>query len=357
LADASVAPVPSDDASVPEDLGAPRDASPNDGGGDGGSHPLLWRASSSGITQGLQAVWGSSAADVWAIGYSFLHGTGSPLTWSKVAAPVPLAYAAWGSSASNLWVAASVTSPGITAVTMNGTGSPIDAWTRGTGVADFGLYGIWGASASDVWAVGDDATILHGVGEPLGWYTFTSDVEPSAPRLPSSFVDCRQLYGVWGSGPGDVWIVGSAETIFHVSGGPPTIDVSRTTTSADGQCGSASFINIVYNHDLRGIWGSSASNLWAVGHDGLILHGSGSPVTWTQVASGTSTHLTSIWGASSEDVWAVGLGGAIVHGTGSPITWTTSPSGTTADLRSVWGSSSSDVWAVGANGTILHYSH
>jgi hypothetical protein len=53
----------------------------------------------------------------------------------------------------------------------------------------------------------------------------------------------------------------------------------------------------------------------------------------------------------------VGTGGTILHGTGSPLSFAPVASGTTNNLHGVWGRSPTDVWAVGAQGTIVHYSN
>ena len=59
-----------------------------------------------------------------------------------------------------------------------------------------------------------------------------------------------------------------------------------------------------------------------------------------------------MWGSSGSDVFAVGVYGTILHYDGS--SWSAMSSGTSADSHGVWGSTGSDVFAVG-NGTILHY--
>ena len=109
---------------------------------------------------------------------------------------------------------------------------------------------------------------------------------------------------------------------------------------------------------LASVWGSSASDVWAVGLAGTVLHWNGS--TWSGTPnvvaspdSGAPVDLTSVWGSSSTDVWAVGDLGTIAHWDGTA--WSPSPSGTTLDLAAVWGSSSTDVWAVGAEGMVLHW--
>jgi len=74
--------------------------------------------------------------------------------------------------------------------------------------------------------------------------------------------------------------------------------------------------------------------------------------------SGTTARLNGIWGSSSSDVFAVGMdldswNGVILHYDGS--TWSAMTSGSSSLLHGIWGSSDSDVFAVGLLGTILHY--
>jgi len=47
------------------------------------------------------------------------------------------------------------------------------------------------------------------------------------------------------------------------------------------------------------IWGSSSSNLWLVGNNGLITNYNGS--TWQRVESGTDVRLTDIWGVRDRE--------------------------------------------------------
>ena len=107
---------------------------------------------------------------------------------------------------------------------------------------------------------------------------------------------------------------------------------------------------------IHGIWGSSSNNIFAVGHNGIILHYGGS--NWSPRPSPTESNLSSIWGNSANDVFAVGWGGTILHYNGT--VWSEEPrDGVLSDvevhLAGVGGSSGSDVFVVGNNGTILHY--
>jgi hypothetical protein len=77
---------------------------------------------------------------------------------------------------------------------------------------------------------------------------------------------------------------------------------------------------------------------------------------WTQeegIASIPPANVRAMWGASASDVFAVGLAGRILHFDGAR--WTAMPSGTAAGLLGVWGTSRWNVYAVGDSGTVLRY--
>lgn len=63
-------------------------------------------------------------------------------------------------------------------------------------------------------------------------------------------------------------------------------------------------------HDgaMRSIWGSSATDIWAGGDEGLLLHYDGT--SWSSVPSGTTDPLVALWGTAPDDIWAVGEAGA-----------------------------------------------
>ena len=86
---------------------------------------------------------------------------------------------------------------------------------------------------------------------------------------------------------------------------------------------------------LYAVWGSSGSDVFAVGDSGTIMHYNGS--TWSKMSSSTIKSLYAVWGSSGSDVFAVGDSGTIMHYNGT--TWSSMASGTTAWLNGVWGSS------------------
>ena len=100
---------------------------------------------------------------------------------------------------------------------------------------------------------------------------------------------------------------------------------------------------------LNEVWGTSSTNVFAVGTDGVIVHYDG--VSWRNMESGVKSNLNDIWGSSPTDIFAVGDKGAIVHYDG--MKWGRMDSGTEEPLIDVSGSSATDVFAVSNEGTIF----
>jgi hypothetical protein len=61
--------------------------------------------------------------------------------------------------------------------------------------------------------------------------------------------------------------------------------------------------------DLLEVWGTSGSDVFAVGHD-AILHYDGK--AWIKIVDREGLD---VWGSSSTDVFVVASGGTILHGT------------------------------------------
>jgi hypothetical protein len=150
------------------------------------------------------------------------------------------------------------------------------------------------------------------------------------------------LTQVWGSGPDDVWAIGTV-----IQGSPAT--ASPTMLHWDGSVWSS--VNSDTTHPLWSVWGSGADDVWAVGDGGTIVRWNGT--AWSASSDGLSASLSSVWGSSSDDVWVAGTNGAIVHWDGA--TWSVSTSISAKALYHLWGSAPDDVWAVGDAGTIVHW--
>ena len=152
------------------------------------------------------------------------------------------------------------------------------------------------------------------------------------------------LVDVWGSSGSDVFAVGW-DGILHYDG-------------ANWSLMSCEISHLLAA--LNAVWGSSGSDVFAVGTYDTIVHYDG--LTWSAMNCESNGHLEDVWGSSGSDVFAVGTNGTILHYDG--LTWSAMSGGTNMDLMSggtnmdlygIWGSSGSDVFAVGEDGVILHY--
>lgn len=202
-------------------------------------------------------------------------------------------------------------------------------WTRSVPFDQNNLFGVWGSSAGNVFVVGGSGDI---------WRSTTPG---SLLFVPMTSTIQTQLNAIWGSGPDDIYAVGNQGVIIHWNG-VDAVWTSQVTNT----------VNPVF-----GVWGSGPGDVWAVGGQllasGMILHTSNGGGTWTLLTMGSDV-LNAVWGSTPTDVFAVGDNGALFHFDGQ--SWTQQGSGTQSRLWGVWGSSASDVYAVGEGGAVLHTS-
>jgi len=286
----------------------------------------------------LVDVWGSSSTDVYKVGSRYV--TGSPVgnkgwvnhydgTGWRTTYPVlnPL-QAVWGTSASDVLALGSGTPS--TPYHYDGSSWSAIGGFPDTLTAPEGPTGklLWGTSPSDVYAlaryhdgVNKNGTILHYNGAE--WSEMVRRTE-------------SRLLGVWGTSSTDVFAVGYFEAADQTLG--PTI--LHYDTNGWSKIGSGTGSGLV------ALWGTSSTDVYAVGFDGTILHYDGT--SWESMTSGTTHLLDAVWGTSSTDVYAVGEGGTILHYDGT--SWETMASETNQSLKAVWGTST-DVYVVGLSGT------
>lgn len=138
-----------------------------------------------------------------------------------------------------------------------------------------------------------------------------------------------------------------ATVAFAVTAGGGTIAPATTTTDASGRAAA----KFVLGSALDFV--NTAKATLGVGGTSAVTFTSRSILPWSRVESGTTVTLNDVWGTSGSNVWAVGAFGTIRHWDGT--SWSNVPSGTTVSLNGIWGTSATDVWVVGQGGTTLHY--
>lgn len=111
---------------------------------------------------------------------------------------------------------------------------------------------------------------------------------------------------------------------------------------------------IADSRPFQAVWMANAAEGWAVSTGGGVSRTVDGGVTWTEQASGVTVNLRGIWGSSANDVWAVGDGGVVIRWNGA--SWSTvAVAGVTENLHAIHGTGAAAVWAVGANATILRW--
>jgi hypothetical protein len=143
-----------------------------------------------------------------------------------------------------------------------------------------------------------------------------------------------------GSSAADVWAIGSAEKCFDCNG---TIAV---VAHREGPTWTAAFRQTLKNDEYHGIAAFGPSNVWVAGENSegnaIVVHFDGSTWTTAEPLRTPEYALNDIWGSSGSDIYAVGPGG-LLHYDGTE--WTKVP-GIKGDR--VWGPSPADVYVVQA---------
>jgi len=162
----------------------------------------------------------------------------------------------------------------------NGT----DWSTKTTGLTDLArdFHGVSALDASNVWAVGTQGTIINGT------------VPAGRPQASGTSVTLRDVCALAPT------TCGRWETRHR----PPLQRRRMVRGELDPDLGG-----------LLGISASGASDVWAVGGGGAILHYNGT--NWAGQASGTFRHPARVSACDAGNAWAVGDGGTVLHYNGA----------------------------------------
>ncbi len=218
-----------------------------------------------------------------------------------------------------------------------GPGDP--AWQVVLDEADLdgAVLSVWGSSPSDVFAVGG----------PLGntpFETIALHFDGARWTRLAPGGGAETFWWVGGTGPSDVWMVGTEGRIAHWDGAAFTEHDSGTTAT------------------IWGVWAAAPDDAWAVGGspgegaaapNDIVLHWDGA--AWTPVAlpgAPLGRALFKVWGTSSSDLYAVGEAGTIWHKKGADWTLESDPPLASGTLFTVNGCGAGEVYAVG-NGDVL----
>jgi hypothetical protein len=247
----------------------------------------------------LVSVYGFGADDVWAVSTTgrTLHRAGGG--WNELPSPggIDRCTAVWGAQPNEVWV---LGTSGPNPIAVSWRGEPSTHSLQGVSQ----LNALWGTAADDVWAVGNGLALVHWDGnkwDQLG--------------VPSQNPNFRDFFGVWASKT-NAYAVGSDPNgkmlLYHWVPGQALPGIGN---GPDG------------SFPLRGVWGRSDTDLYAVGDNGVILHSVGDD-KWLLQPTPSSQALISVFGSGSSDTWAVGPGGLVLYSNASS---TPGDGGTPAD--------------------------
>lgn len=222
---------------------------------------------------------------------------------------------------------------------------------------DGSFRAVWGSGPSNVFVVGTGGRVYRYNGTAL---YLLSDRSP------------MDLFDVWGVSAKNVFILAD-KALLRFGGAywetiaiPPHHCVRlwgsgpKNLYAVGGQQGHGEILHydgsgwtVAYTgpQALRDISGTGPDNILAVGRDGMVLHFDGA--SWTKQKSGTMSTLTGIWALEHDSAFAVGIFGTIVHLDGGE--WKPMYNSWTLSNNAVWGSGSDDLYSVGNVGLVLHF--
>ncbi len=180
------------------------------------------------------------------------------------------------------------------------------------------IRSVWGLEANDLYAVSDDGRVWRWDGMRLAEMDSLTEIN---------------LEGIWGSSSSDIHVAG-VRGIWHWDGH------SWKQTWEPWRGG------VAFGFEL---WGSGPDDIWAVGSGGAMLHFQGAE--WERVTGVTENDLHAVWGSGPDDVY-VGGKEALLHFDGQQ--WTTVPGFKMLHLSRLWGSGPADVWAATDQG-LYHF--
>ncbi len=166
----------------------------------------------------------------------------------------------------------------------------------------------------------------------------------------------QTLTSVWGTSTTDVWAVGFDGLVLHYNGqgwedrSPPLeVFFAEEETVPTGDAAVAA------RRNLWGVWANgpvgTTEMLYAVGDQGLVLQFTNGQ--WTGISSGVEENLNDVWGVNNDQIFIAGDFGTLLSGSS---TLSAIETGISKPLQAVWGRGGGNVFTVGLNGTLLRLS-
>ncbi|MFN0152242.1 MAG: WD40/YVTN/BNR-like repeat-containing protein [bacterium] len=197
------------------------------------------------------------------------------------------------------------------------------AVTRVHQISERAFIAAWAYDAQDVYVAGHEGAVYRYDGAQ--WIGMPPPAE-------------ERISGIHGTSPSNIWCVTYSGNVFHYDGASWTAATklgsnccNAVWSLADGRAfvadegrihlwDGASW-SVVFEESapsaVTDFWGSSATNLYAVGHNGKLIRFDG--VAWQKTQLDSTLHLLRIDGFDANTIWITALDGRILHGSG--VNW------------------------------------
>jgi hypothetical protein len=231
----------------------------------------------------MDGVWGGGPqpATVYSVGENGALATLSGGTWTTQSIGTHV-YALWGPNTTSFYTGAG---NGLIGYLDNGVLSSYDVGTSAS------VQSMWGSSANNVYAVASDGTIYNEKNTNGDWNQMTTPGGNGGGALNT----------VYGSSGTDIYAVGAGGRVLHNAG----------TTSWTAQTSGTTVT-------LRGVWADTpgsgyTADAYAVGDSGVVQHYNGSK--WINMPAPVSSRFRSVYGTSATNLYVVGDNGVVLLGT------------------------------------------
>jgi photosystem II stability/assembly factor-like uncharacterized protein len=321
-----------------------------------------WTSLQSPITQNLRGVWGTSTTNVFVVGENGQIWRYNGTTWNPDS--VLKINTVWGSSSSDVYIGGEHCDRAVMLHYNGNTWTLVDL--SSLSLTSTSILNIWGSSNNDVYALGSAGEICHSTDYGITWTTVQSASSSTcswALSSSNSYIGGMNkllikydgsewtsigeklqtdfdIYGIWGTSPSDLFAVGDGK-------GSPSI------RRYDGENWS----------DISEPDGSSYNCIWGLGSNAYAGGFLGTGISqyngteWLNMDVSKNYKYLRIWGSSKNSVFAVGEdqnGNTVLfHYNGNQ--WVSLGNPTQEKMNSIWGTSESDIYVVGNEGAVTHY--
>jgi hypothetical protein len=201
-------------------------------------------------------------------------------------------------------------------------------WTlrRMSGMSDLSSNGVssfWGSSSTSLWAVGAASRSDPTRGSVQFARVWRQSGDTWTPAYDSP--NAEFFNDISGTSDTDIWVAGRGILHYDGTGWTPA-------TIAD------------FASDFSALWALTPNNAFGGTTEGALFQYDGT--SWRRTAAGNGYRIRDIWGSSASDVWAVDAGGFVRRWNGTDWQESTRFNG---ELSAVGGTSPTNVWVGGSN--------